>query len=103
MPTNTRRRGGGEALPQLGGPGERYTVISKKTGLPRTTRPTALRFSNPDLGEAVMHAAAMQNFAHSIRTAHPEAVARGARWYPQVHEAVSKGIRGRGSRGFLSG
>ena len=50
-----------------------------------------------------MHAAAMQNFAHSIRTAHPEAVARGARWYPQVHEAVSKGIRGRGSRGFLSG
>lgn len=106
MPRVSRRSN----FPQIGGEGERYHVVARSTGEPKYTAA-----GNPELAwkfpRAGMmqegspeHVAAVSNYMHSIRDAQasPETVRRGLEWYPKVHEAVSKSITGRGSRGFLS-
>jgi hypothetical protein len=53
-----------------------------------------------DLSDQGAIDAAKRNVIHSIDTASPEMQRFGQQWYPKVHEAVSKGIKG---RGFLGG
>ena len=53
-----------------------------------------------DLSDPHAIAAAKRNVIHSIDTASPEMREFGKQWYPKVHEAVAKGVKG---RGFLGG
>lgn len=91
-------------FPQLGGEGERYHVMNK-AGEPKYSEAgqpeTALRFGKmPDLGHEETFHFALSNFLHSVEQASPGELQSGQQWYPKVHEAVRKGIRG---GGFLSG
>jgi hypothetical protein len=85
-------------FPQLGGEGERYRVKDKE-GVPKVNArgnpQSAMRYGSPvNLGDATVKQAAIRNFVHSIETAHPDALRSGRNWYPAVHDAVAKGIRG---------
>ena len=109
MAERTRHRVNGASyqFPQLGAAPERHTVLERATGLPKMTAAgnvaTALRFpGGVNLGGGVERAVAMQNFAHSLRTADPESLRSGPEWYPKVNTAVAKGI-GTGRGGFLRG
>ncbi len=106
MARNITQRGGGN-FPQLGGPGVQYHVADK-SGAPKYTKAgnpeTAWKFGDsPQFKDSANRISATANLVHSIESASPEHVEFGKLWYPKVHEAVSKGISGRGTKGFLSG
>jgi hypothetical protein len=89
---------GRENFPQLGGEGERYHIIDKK-GRPKMTEAgnpdTAIRFGGmPNFHDPAVFEMALTNFTHSIASASKGEHASGSEWYPKVHEAVRKGIRG---------
>jgi len=98
-----RKRGVDYQFPQLGTPLVARQVKTR-AGEPRTTSAgnplVALANQAVDLSNPHAVAAAKRNVIHSIDTASPEMVEFGRQWYPKVHEAVTKGVRG---RGFLSG
>jgi hypothetical protein len=106
MPNVSQRK---TNFPQLGGEMQLRHVHARSTGEPKYSEAgnpeLAASFGHVDLGHQANQRAAMATYTHSILSAykhHPETAEFGEQWFPRVHEATMKSIRGPGSRGFLS-
>ena len=109
----TQRGGGNFNFPQLGLPEGGpipYQIEAGKTGQPKLTDrgvpKIGMDFGPAPLGlptgkrtgvDPVEHAIAVQNFAHSLRTAPEHIVKSGMEWYPRANDLVSQAIRKRGA------
>lgn len=116
----TQRGGGNFNFPQLGlpeGGPEPYQIMKGTSDQPKLTDrgvpKIGMDFGSAPLGvkdlstgkrfpggvDPVEHAVAVQNFAHSLRTAPEHIVKSGMEWYPRANDLVSQAIR---KKGFLS-
>lgn len=86
-----------EMFQQLGGgpvPYQRQNAAGEPLVRSSGEPDMGLRFPYADLTSRAERVAATMNMAHSLETAPAHTVESGKVWYPKVHDAVSKGVRG---------